>query len=225
MTMTSDKVRLFERVLNVFENDSGSPETDYKSIYIYRDGKNKRRQVTLARGFTDDGGNLKKVVERYIQKDGKLKDLMSKRLDKFGRGVLVEDKDFINGLIAAAVEPAMQQAQDEVFKEVYLNPALVWAEDHGFTLPLSVGVVVDSYLQSGAMLGWLMKKFPDKKPDEGGDEKTWIISYLQARLEWFQRVGGALHNTVYRPKFFLSEIKRGNWQFDCPITCNGSKIC
>jgi len=222
--MSPDKLRLFARILNVFENDSGSPETDYKSIYIYHDGKNKRRQVTLARGFTDDGGNLRKVVERYISKGGQLSETFQARMSQFGKGTLVDDKEFLKALITAASEQTMREAQDEVFNEVYLGPALSWASVHKFTTALSYGVIVDSYLQSGGMLGWLMQKFPERNPLNGGDEKAWVKAYLNARLNWFQRATGALHNCTYRPKFFLGQIEKGNWELEGSIICNGSKI-
>lgn len=223
--ITPALIRIYCRILNAFENDSGLPETDYKSVYVYNDGNGKRKQVTLARGFTDDGGNLKKVIQRYIAKDGKLASLFQERMDKFGRGVLHTDKEFIGALHTAATEAAMQQAQDEIFNEVYLNPAIVWAHENGFVQPLSVGVVVDSYLHSGQMSPKLIAAFSEHKPVAGGDEKKWITSYLQQRLAWFERVHGALHNTTYRPKFFLAQIAAGNWEFNCPLVVNGTKVC
>jgi chitosanase len=223
--ITPAQIRIFCRILNAFENDSGSPETDYKSVYVYNDGTNKRKQVTLARGFTDDGGNLKKVIERYIAKNGKLSGLFQARLGKFGKGVLHTDKEFIGALHSAADEPAMREAQDEIFNEVYLGPALEWARTFMFNETLSVGVVVDSFLHSGTMTRKLQERFPEHKPSNGGNEKTWIESYLHARLSWFEGAKGALHNTTYRPRFFLGEIKKDNWALSCPLVANGSKVC
>ncbi len=123
------------RMLNVFENDSGSPDTDYSTIYIYYDGKGGRKQITLGRGFTDDGGSLKKVIERYISKQGAQSELFKTKLNRFGTGTLVNDKEFITALKSAALEKQMQDAQDEVFHEVYIQPALTWAATHKFDLP------------------------------------------------------------------------------------------
>lgn len=219
-------VRIFRRFLNLAENDSGSPETDYGAVYVYRDGSGGRRQVTLGRGFTDDGGNLKKVVARYLDRGGEWTALFASRLDKFGQGVLAEDHEFISALKKAAVEPAMQAAQDEVFNEVYLNPALQWADLHGFHEVLSAGVIVDSFLHSGSMLGWLMEKFPDRKPCDGGDERHWIAAYCTARLRWFERATGALHTCQFRPQFFLDQIGKGNWDLACPLVVKGKgTIC
>src|SRR6266576_6590112 len=100
--MDNEHIRLTQRVLNAFENDSGSPETDYKSIYLYHDGNGDRRQVTLARGFTDDGGNLKRVVDRYISKRGALSDYFKTKLGDFGRGRLDDDSEFIRKLKEAS---------------------------------------------------------------------------------------------------------------------------
>lgn len=223
--MSPALIRIFCRILNAFENDSGSPETDYKSVYVYSDGTNKRKQVTLARGFTDDGGNLKKVIERYIAKGGKLTALFQARLGKFGKGVLHTDKEFIGALHTAADEPVMHEAQDEIFNEEYLQPALKWADGFGFKQPLSVGVIVDSFLHSGTMPRSLMARFNEHKPSDGGNEVAWIVSYLQERLAWFKRATGALHNTTYRPKFFQAQIAAGNWPMNCPLVANGSKVC
>lgn len=223
--MDNSKINIYCRILNCFENDSASPETDYKSIYIYHDGNNHRRQVTLARGFTQDGGNLKKVLQRYIDKGGSKSDFFKGYLSKMGSGGLADDKSFIQTLKGCSTESAMREAQDEIFVEAYLNPALTWATNHNFKEYLSIGVIVDSFLQSGTILGWLAAKVSQKTPNNGGDEKKWIEEYLEARLSWFQRSSGPLKNCTYRPKFFLGEIKKGNWGLDCPLVANDSKVC
>jgi chitosanase len=216
---------ILRRILNCFENDSGSPETDYSSIYIYHDGKDDRRQVTLARGFTDDGGNLKKVVERYISKGGNYADTFRSRLNKFGQGQLVNDEVFKSTLIKASKEEkVMRDAQDEIFDECYMQPALDWADKNGFKLPLSFGVIFDSYLHSGGILKKLRQRFNEKVPSESGDEKNWISQYLDTRQKWLASIP-KLSGTVYRTKFFLDNIKIKNWKLNCPLVANGSKVC
>jgi len=217
---------IISRFLNLCENDSGSPETEYNKIYIYKDGNGGRKQLTLSRGFTCDGGNLKKVVVRYIQKGGILSDMFKKRLDKFGKGILISDTEFIKGLVSAGTEQAMKDAQDEIFNEVYLGPAIKWADINRFKENLSIAVIADSYLHSGQMTPFLMQKFSEKKPGSGGDEKIWIKSYLEQRLAWFERVSGPLHTCMFRPQFFLNEIEKDNWELSCPLTVKEKgKIC
>lgn len=221
-----DYLRIFERFLNLAENDSGSPETDYKTIYRYGDGNGKRRQVTLGRGFTQDGGNLWKVLARYIAKGGARAEFFGPYETKMRDGALWQDTAFLKALGAASVEEAMRDAQDEVFKEVYLTPALEWADSRGFKLPLSYAVAVDSYLHSGQMTKWLVASFPEPTPANGGDEKVWMKAYLEARLAWFTRVSGDLHTCMFRPQFFLGEIAANNWELHCPLTVRGKgRIC
>lgn len=213
-------------MLNVFENDSGSPETDYTTIYLYKDGNNGRRQVTLGRGFTDDGGNLKKVVELYIKKGGKYADRFKPYLPKFGKGVLDDDTTFLKLLVAAGKEDElMRQAQDETFDAKYWVPSVDFFNDNGFKNPLSLAVIADSYLHSGSILSFLRKSFDTKTPSNGGDEKEWIENYIRVRRAWLKRKGKPLSNTTYRMDLFIKEIKKGNWDFNCPLSANGTSIC
>ena len=224
--MNDEQIRLTQRVLNTFENDSGSPETDYGSIYRYYDGNNDRRQITLARGFTDDGGNLKRVIVRYIAKGGALSKYFTTKLNDFAKGKLTTDRDFISSLKQAADEQAMHDAQDEIFTEAYMRPALIWAEGHGFKLPLSQAVIVDTYLHSGSMQTYLINRFPEHTPSLGGDEKKWIQEYLDVRRAWLKgHSRRELRTTIYRPDFFLAQIKRNNWNLDCPLTAHDVEVC
>ncbi len=213
-------------MLNLFENDSGSKENDYRTIYRYKDGKNKRRQITLGRGFTEDGGSLKLVIERYFELGGANSTLRSK-LSKVGTGVLVKDAEFVKALSGEHEHPAMRQAQDEVFVEVYLRPAIKYANKQGFTKSLSFAVCVDSFLHSGKMTPRLVESFPERPPSRGGNEHKWIRDYSLARLAWFTNTGREdLRTCKFRPRFFLAQIKAGNWNFDCPLVIpEKGKIC
>ena len=64
------------RIINCIENDSASDQTDYASVYLYHDGPNKQRQVTLGRGYTSTGGSLWKVLQKYIDKNGENADFL-----------------------------------------------------------------------------------------------------------------------------------------------------
>lgn len=217
--MDPSLIRLIARMLNAFENDNASPETNYGAIYIYHDGNGNRRQITLGRGFTADGGNLKKVIDRYITKGGA-------RADDFRnhQALLPDDQELLSLLHRASTEQAMRDAQDEIFTEVYLQPAFDWANRHGFVLPLSVAVIADSYLHSGGMLQFLMTRFPESKPDNGGDEKAWIEAYVTVRHDWLRSKGKPLSNTLYRPDFFKDQIAADNWNFNPPLIANGTNI-
>jgi chitosanase len=216
-------------MLNLFENDSGRKETDYRTIYRYRDGRKvdgvARRQITLGRGFTEDGGSLRQVVDLYLAKGGKSA-LLREKAPQLGRGMLVGDTAFLQALSTAADEPPMRAAQDEIFQRVYLDPALHWAEREGFQQPLSSAITADSFLHSGRMTPSLVRSFSEPTPAHGGREAVWMRAYTQARLDWFQRASGPLHTCIFRPRFFLAQITAGNWSFAGPLEIPGKgSIC
>jgi hypothetical protein len=223
--ITDEHIRLFTRFLCLCENDSGSPEVDYRAVYRYKDGNGGRRQVTLGMGFTEDGGNLGKVLDAYFANGGTSAELKSKR-GQVGKGALAADQAFCSALSKAGAESPMKRAQDKVFKDAYLGPAIAWAEREGFTLPLSYAIAVDSFLHSGRMSPHLRDKFSEPTPRNGGNEQIWMRSYCTQRMAWFKRSAGPLGTCVFRPKFFLEQMKANNWGFSCPLRiAEKGKIC
>jgi chitosanase len=216
---------LILRVLNVAE--TGHPDGKPQAVYIYADGKNGRKQVTLGVGFTEDGGNLEKVLKRYIVKKGAFAGELSTHLPQVGKGILATNKGFHQLLKKAGErDPLMAEAQKEVFSRAYLEPAFNWFTKNGFALPLSLLVIADSYLHSGGIREALRKSFRESPPAQGGDEKAWIRSYVEARHNWLSNHSNKLlRNTVYRTKSFREEIAKDNWMLDrLPINMNGVAV-
>jgi hypothetical protein len=51
-------------------------------------------------------------------------------------------------------------------------------------------------------------------------------SYCTQRMAWFKRSAGPLGTCVFRPKFFLEQLKANNWGFSCPLRiAEKGKIC
>jgi chitosanase len=216
---------LILRVLNVAE--TGHPDGKPHAVYIYADGKDGRKQVTLGVGFTEDGGNLEKALKRYIAKKGAFADEFSTYLPQIGKGTLAADKKFHQLLKQAGErDPLMAEAQNEQFNKAYLEPAFNWFTKNGFTLPLSFLVISDSYLHSGGIREALRSKFRESPPAKGGDEKVWVRSYVEARHNWLSNHSNKLlRNTVYRTQCFRSEIARENWALDrLPINIHGVAV-
>jgi chitosanase len=218
-------IAFIRRILSVAETDE--PQWDPAAVYVYGDGNNGRNQCTLSIGFTADGGNLRKVLERYVQLGGIYGPELGLYIAALKSGDPGTDPEFIALLKEIGTkDPLMMKVQEEMFDKLYLGPAFVWASEHGFALPLSYLVIADSFLHSGSMLGFLMQRFPEKKPSDGGDEQIWIQQYANTRRDWLaQHSTKILRNTVYRCDAYLNEMKRDNWDLaQAPVNMHGTPV-
>ncbi len=221
--MDKDKINSFWAVINCFE--SGSQKTDYSTIYIYGDGPGRKRQITLGRGITEYG-NLKSLIELYVKKNSVFSKDFAPYLSRIGKTALVDNGDFKKLLVRAAKKDAAFRAcQDTIFEIKYLKPARAFFDANGFVEELSLLVILDSTVHSGSMLSFLMSRFPEKRPVNGGDEKQWISQYVKVRKAWLAgHSNKILRNTTYRMDFFEREISKGNWDFNLPVVAHGVKI-
>jgi chitosanase len=220
-----DSKPLIQRIINVFE--TGSMEGKYDKLVIYDDGVNGSHQITYGRSQTTEQGNLGKLLDMYVEASGKFADDFTPYLSKVGRTPLVDDERFKELLVRAGREDrVMCEVQDRFFDEVYWKPAMEWFERNGFTYPLSMLVAYDSYTHSGSVPMFLRKRFIEKPPAAGGDEKKWVASYVETRHQWLKyHEKPLLRRTIYRTQTFLNEMARDNWGLDMlPIIANGVKV-
>lgn len=225
MNLTAQQKRLCEQIINVFE--SGSPLGNYSAISIYKDGPHNQRQVTYGRSQTTEFGNLAELLEMYVKAEGIYSEALRPYLDRIEVTPLADDALFLQLLRdAGRKDPLMRQTQDDFFDRRYFIPAMTWADNNGFSLPLSALVIYDSFIHSGSILNFLRKRFPESPPAAGGDERTWIIQYVNARQEWLaNHENRILRKTVYRTGCFKNEINRDNWDLSrLPINANGIEI-
>ena len=225
MNLTAQQKRICEQVVNVFE--TGSTDGDYSNISIYNDGPNDIRQITYGRSQTTEYGNLHELVDLYASRNGLFSDKLRPFITKIGIKPLVDDKNFKQLLRDAGKnDPLMRQVQDEFFDKVYFQRAMRWADDNGFTRPLSALVIYDSWIHSGSILDFLRRRFPAVPPAQGGTEEDWIKQYVETRQKWLASASNkALHATVYRTRCLLNEIGRGNWDLSqLPIKANGVNV-
>lgn len=222
--ITAEQKRKIIQVVNVFE--TGSTEGKYDNITIMADGKGDTRQITYGRSQATEQGNLKNIIERYVQAGGQFASAFGPYLPKISRQPLVDDNEFKRLLRTSAREDAlMRQAQDETFEILYYQPAEHFFKDEGFTLPLSMLVVYDSYIHSGGVPSMLRSRFPEATPVRGGDEKAWVTAYVKVRQDWLAtHRRKILRPTVYRTKCFLNEMKKNNWMLDQAVMANGTKV-
>lgn len=223
---TEIKERILEAI-NVFE--TGSTAGEYDNITIYADGKpdahgNPTRQITFGRSQTTEQGHLKHLVQAYIDNSGTFASQLAPYLPKIGVKPLVDETEFINTLKKAAQEDdIMRTTQDAFFDKHYFQPAVQFAKNNGFTLPLSMLVIYDSYIHSGGILDFLRKRFPESPPKRGGDEKAWTKAYTQTRHNWLLSKGGLLAKTTYRTECFTLLMVNGEWMLQNSILANGTK--
>ena len=225
MNLTTQQKRICEQVINVFE--TGSVQGDYSSISIFPDGPGRIRQVTYGRSQTTEYGNLDELIQMYVDANGINSSQLRPYLEKIGVTALVDDSQFKRLLRDAGKnDPKMRQIQDTFFDKRYFQPAMAWAHDNGFTLPLSALVVYDSFIHSGSVPDFLRKRFPERTPAREGNEKTWVQEYVDTRNNWLANHSNAvLHPTVYRTQCFKQEISRGNWDLSqLPIKANGVNV-
>jgi chitosanase len=218
-------VLFIRRILSVAETDA--PTWNPASVYIYNDGNQGRKQCTLSIGFTADGGNLRKVLERYGESEGIYADRLVPYIALLKAGDPGTDPDFIKLLKEIGnKDPLMMTIQEEMFDRLYLGPAFDWASKHGFGLALSYLVIADSFLHSGGMLDFLMQRFPEKKPKDGGKEEDWIQAYADTRRDWLANHSNKiLRGTVYRCDCYLREMKRDNWSLaQAPVSMHGTIV-
>lgn len=222
--LISDEVhRKCIEVLHVFE--TGKKEGDYSNVSIYKDGGGgSYKQITYGASQTTQDGNLDKLLYAYLAKHTgtAAASVISSRMPTKNNRDLVNDTEFINALKSAGKEEIMQEAQDEFFDETYFSPAYNWFKNNGFTLPLSMLVIYDSYIHSGGILTFLRNRFKEVPPASGGDEKTWIEQYVSTRKSWLANHSNKiLRNTVYRMKTMQDCIDNNNWDLTKPINANG----
>ncbi len=217
--------KLIEHVINVFE--TGTPEGKYNQVTIYADGKNGTRQITYGRSQTTEQGNLAKLIQLYIKKEGKYAEQFSKYIDKIGKQPLVDNKAFKYLLKTSATDDEiMRSTQDEFFDLAYYNPAYEFFSTNGFALPLSMLVIYDSYIHSGSVPQKLRKLFGEYPPVKGGDEKKWVTSYVDVRHQWLKyHTNPIVQRTTYRTQCFKDQITADNWALDkLPIIANEVKV-
>jgi len=224
MELSPTQRSLITRVVNTFE--TGSPEGNYGAIARMGDGPQGRRQITYGRSQTTEYGNLKALLQEYVAKEGRYSAAMAPYLERLGRTPLVDDLPFLEVLRKAGQDPVMRETQDSFFDARYFQPALAWARSHGFREALSLLVIYDSFIHSGSILMALRRRFSERPPAQGGNEKVWITAYVTARHAWLQGHGNRyVRNSAYRTADLLREIRRNNWALsETPIYANGRPV-
>lgn len=218
------------RIISVFETGSKYPQYDSLTVlndarinengFFDSNGKIKSTQKTFGAYQTTEQYNLKKLIQVYIDHKGRYASDFSDYMPILGLKP-IKDPTFSELLKKSGSDPVMGLSQDIFFEIEYFKPAYKWFLDNGFTLPLSLAVIFDSFIHSGRIRDNIRNMFPEQTPANGGDEKIWIIQYTQARENWLKSGGELLSKTTYRQDAFQKEFFENDWTMQTPFNANG----
>jgi chitosanase len=197
-------------IVNIFE--TGKAAGRFDAVAVLNDGAGISYGIAQ---FTHRSGSLGAVLDRYLQMGApiegetlrKYRPQWTSRTAK-AIGELSKAADLKTALARAAAAAEMRAAQAEVAFKAYMQPALRECEKRGFTLPLSLAVVLDSFIHGS----W--EKIAGRV--KAKNEKEWITEYLRKRDAWLNG-SSLLRKTRYRTRFFLTEIDRRNWELKLPL--------
>jgi len=128
MQLIDTQKRTIEQIINAFE--TGSVEGDYSNISIYKDGPHRIRQITYGRSQTTEYGNLRRLVQDYVNAGGMFSEQLEPYAGMVGSTPLTDDANFKSLLRKAGKQdPVMRQTQDRFFEEVYFQPAMESADE------------------------------------------------------------------------------------------------
>jgi len=215
MSLFEEKtIRRVKNVLCVAEQ--GIQTIPYDKVEVMADGPKGVDQVTLSIGFTQYGGNLGKVIEEYVKRQGQFASDLAGYVGRMKQTGLAHDQTFLTALRKAGREdPVMGLIQENLFRELYLRPAAAWGMEEGFEEPFSYLVICDSFLHSGSIRPAIRNKFTEATPKGGGREKIWTADYLRARNEWLRDHKNRLvRNSAYRTKYYLELLEKEDWKLE-----------
>jgi chitosanase len=220
-------------IISVFETGRLPNPAAYATCTILPDGAGISYGMHQS---TDRAGSLDNIVKRYIELGGAHADAFKPLLPYFASNKSAseppkgpwsaETVNAVNLLKTAGADPVMQRAQEEVFDRDYFQPAVNHANSAGLTKALSLAVVYDTCIHSGpGGVTMVRNMFAAKSPANGGDERVWVQSYLNARRNWLATHKlTVLHGTVYRMDALLALVQSGNWDLAAPLVVRGVKI-
>lgn len=165
----------------------------------------------LANSEARDKDKLQPFLERVRKRDSALK----------------EDAAFKALINRLETDPVMTSILEEQFRTEYLNPALQVADQVGVKTLLGLAVIYDVSVSSGRAG---VKRFTDQAtaqlggtPRSGVDEKQWVKTFLEARLERAVNSNPLSKSLMQRrTQFFLAQAGKNNWDLLPPFEIKSS---
>ena len=95
----------------------------YGAISIFEDGPNDIRQITYGRSQTTEYGNLRELVQMYVEAGGRFSEDLRPFVERIGRTALVDDSRFKDLLRRAGDEDSVMQRTILVIMDAYRRGA------------------------------------------------------------------------------------------------------
>lgn len=232
-----------QAIVSCHETFPPTPRPRHAQLAVMRDGPQKSLQVTFgAHQATDRADSLDAIIKRYrtlaqdrhgdAWRHATLADELEGYLPVLAENTaascarLARDNRFLGLLVESAGDPLMRLAQDQIFNEKYMAPALRIMDSMGWVEPLTCAVLYDSKIHGS------YDPVRDRTT-HNADERIWIPSYVTTRHYHLAHAGERssvfgnrlLRSTVYRMKTFQALIAHNNWGLETPIvTGNGARI-
>lgn len=180
--------RIFYSIVSSAENSSLDYEEQYAYIEDIGDGRGYTAGII---GFTSGTGDLLEVIKKYIElkpENNELEKYVSALETVNGTDSHEGLKDsFVADWIKASKNQEMIDAQNIIVDEMYLNPAIQFAEEDGLSM-LGAFVYYDALVVHGPgddedSFGGIHKAAQNNAdtPAKGGDEAEYLLSFLDAR--------------------------------------------
>lgn len=203
------------------ENSSVNYAEQYAYIEDIGDGRGYTAGII---GFTTGTGDLLEVVERYTEL--KPENELKKYIPALEQ---VNGTDSHDGLgdtfeevwMKAAQSEEMIQAQNDILDEQYMNVALQYAKEDGLR-PLGQYIYYDALVVHGsgdsedsfeAIRNTALEN--EKTPSNGGDENTFLVAFLDARVPVMQME--AAHSDLSRLNAQRKFLSEGNYDLALPL--------
>jgi len=234
MSISEQQRYVIDCVVSIFETGRIPTAASYGTCSVLNDGAG----ISYGKHqCTDKAGSLDLVCKRYIELGGQQAEPLKQYMNYLATNASTKFNSdtgkypaWLNSLISllksAGSDKLMQQAQDEIFNKNYWNPAVEHCKNIGLTTALGHLVIYDTCIHSGpGRVSSLRAKFPEKSPANGGDEKAWVIAFLNTRRAWLASSSNSLvQKTTYRIDAMLEIAKANNWDLNTPMIVRKVKI-
>ncbi|MDD2971324.1 MAG: chitosanase [Lachnospiraceae bacterium] len=206
------------------ENSSLDYEEQYSYIEDIGDGRGYTGGII---GFTSGTGDMLEVVEKYVEKKPENNELAAyiPALEKVNGSSSLEGlgEAYTDAWSRAAENPEMREAQDELLDEMYLTPAVTYAEQDGLGA-LGQYIYYDALVVHGPGEDTSPDCFQGIRkealshaasPAQGGEQDTYLTAFLDARAIIMKQEEA--HSDLSRLDAQRKFMKEGKDQLQLPL--------